>query len=330
FEIEGLQRVAIEGNVDYPMRRLSQLLAAHPDDARLVRFQTQLMDLRAHRLGAAATGAPPPPPARGPLAAPPPIAGHEARSGQDFTTDTAEIPMIWIAPGTFLMSSTHGTDDDTQVTLTHGYWIGRTELTQAQWRELMDNISVPSLFKGSDRPVERVSWVLATEFCRKLDEREHAAGRVPAGYEYTLPTEAQWEYACRAGTTGSFAGDIDEMGWTVANSGGQTHPVAQKRPNAWGLYDMHGNVGEWCVDGLHGYPGGAVNDLRGDYSGPSAGTFRIVRGGSWGANLGECRSGFRSWAALGANYASVGFRVALAPVRDPARADPAVGGATAK
>jgi formylglycine-generating enzyme required for sulfatase activity len=136
------------------------------------------------------------------------------------------MAMIWIAPGTFLMSSTHGAGDDTLVTLTRGYWLGQTEVTQGQWQAVIDRVPVPSFFKGSDRPVEQVGWNLVMEFCLKLTERERAAGRLPEGYTYTLPTEAQWEYACRAGTTGKYAGEIEAMAWYDTNSGAQTHPVA--------------------------------------------------------------------------------------------------------
>jgi formylglycine-generating enzyme required for sulfatase activity len=246
----------------------------------------------------------------------PPLAPFPARTaevGRNFTTLTAGVPMVWIAPGTFLMSNPQGSDDDTRVTLSRGYWLGRTEVTQAQWQSVMENLPRPSLFRGSDRPVERVPWVSAMEFCRKLDEQERAAGRLPDNYEYSLPTEAQWEYACRAGTTGSFAGELETLAWLRVNSEAQSHPVAQKQPNAWGLYDMHGNVWEWCVDGYQGYPGGAVTDWRGDYLAPSAATFRIVRGGSWSSTAGECRSGYRAWDPLNSRNGAVGFRLALVP-----------------
>ena len=116
--------------------------------------------------------------------------------------------------------------------------------------------SNPSRFKGSNLPVEQVSWNDAMVFCRKFTERERAAGRLPKGYVYTLPTEAQWEYARRAGTTGAYAGDLNAMGWHSGNAGKKTHSASQKQPNAWGLYDMHGNVWEWCSDWYGDYPSG--------------------------------------------------------------------------
>jgi len=231
--------------------------------------------------------------------------------GRNFTVARPAIAMIWIAPGAFRMSSTHGAGDDTQVTLTRGYWLGQTEVTQAQWQAVIDHIPVPSFFKGSDRPVEKVAWDTAMIFCAKLTERERAAGRLPAGYDYTLPTEAQWEYACRAGTTGKYAGDPAAMAWYDANSGGQTHPVAQKRPNAWGLYDMHGNIQEWCANWYGGYAGGNVSDP----TGAAAGQFRVLRGGSWDGPAGHCRSAFRNWSNPQNSSFSTGFRLALAPVR---------------
>lgn len=230
--------------------------------------------------------------------------------GRSFQVVQPAIPMIWIAPGTFLMSSVHGAGDDTRVTLTRGYWIGRTEVTQAQWQAVIDHIPLPSFFKGSERPVERVAFETVVIFCARLTERERAAGRLPAGYVYALPTEAQWEYACRAGSTGLFAGPLDAVAWYEANSGGQTHPVAQKEPNAWGLYDMHGNVLEWCADWFAGYPGGRVDDPRG----ASEGQFRVLRGGSFNAAAGMCRSSYRAWSKIFITQTSLGFRVALTPL----------------
>ena len=244
------------------------------------------------------------------VATPPAATAGAPRTGRNFTLAQPAITLVWIAPGTFLMSSTFGAGDDTRVTLTRGYWLGQTEVTQGQWQAVIDRVPVPSRFKGSDRPVEQVGWDLVMEFCLKLTARERAAGRLPEGYGYTLPTEAQWEYACRAGTTGIYAGEIGAMAWYEANSGNQTHPVAQKQPNAWGLYDMHGNVFEWCADWYRGYPGGAVRDP----SGPPAGQFRVLRGGSWDASAGFCRSALRHWKPTSGGNASIGFRVALAPL----------------
>jgi formylglycine-generating enzyme required for sulfatase activity len=148
-------------------------------------------------------------------------------------------------------------------------------------------------------------------FCKKLTEREKAAGRLPTGYTYTLPTEAQWEYACRAGTTGDFAGYQDVMAWYSSNSGGTTHSVGTKQPNAWGLYDMHGNVEEWCLDWYAKYSSDAVTDPVG----PASGSSRVIRGGSWGLDAASCRSAIRYDYEPGNRVSDVGFRLALSAVR---------------
>lgn len=219
------------------------------------------------------------------------------------------IELIWIDPGNFSMGSASGGDNDerpvTMVTLSRGFWLAQTEVTQAQWQAVMG--SNPSNFKGTNLPVEQVNWTEAMEFCRKLTERERAAGRLPAGYAYTLPTEAQWEYACRAGTTGEYAGDLNAMAWYKGNSGDQTHPVAQKQPNAWGLYDMHGNVWEWCLDWYGDYPGGSVTDPKG----AASGSYRVNRGGSWRFFAAFCRSANRDRAGPGIRWGNLGFRLAL-------------------
>ena len=194
----------------------------------------------------------------------------------------------------------------TTVTLTKPFWMGRTEVTQRQWREVMG--SNPSKFKGDNLPVESVPWAQAIAFCQNLTQRERAAGRLPAGYVYTLPTEAQWEYACRAGTTGDYAGNLDAMGWYSRNSGKQTHPVGLKQANAWGLYDMHGNVREWCLDPMDDYPGGSVSDPL-DVN-PIA-MIRRCRGGSYGDAADLCRSRSRSTGWAISPDPTLGFRVAL-------------------
>jgi formylglycine-generating enzyme required for sulfatase activity len=153
-------------------------------------------------------------------------------------------------------------------------------------------------------------------FCRKLTERERAAGRLPEGYAYTLPTEAQWEYACRAGTTGDYAGNLASMGWYKQNrnSGNQTHAVGQKQANAWGLYDMHGNVWEWCADWYADkLPGGSVRDP----TGAASGSLRVFRGGGWGDGASLCRSASRSWGSPGSSISGLGFRLALSSISSP-------------
>jgi formylglycine-generating enzyme required for sulfatase activity len=226
------------------------------------------------------------------------------------------LEMVWIKAGNFIMGSPRleiGRYDDegprTRVTLTKGYWLGRYEVTQGEWQALMG--SNPSCFKnaGARAPVEQVAWDDAMEFCRKLTERERGAGRLPAGYEYTLPTEAQWEYACRAGTVGPYSGKaaFGDLGWFDQNSGETTHPVGQKRPNAWGLCDMHGNVWEWCRDWYGSYPVGSVRDP----AGPATGVHRVNRGGGWRNCVENGRSANRDGDEPGFRFYTLGFRLAL-------------------
>jgi formylglycine-generating enzyme required for sulfatase activity len=228
------------------------------------------------------------------------------------------IEMVRIEPGTFRMGSAPEEPDRNKaegpqmtVTLSQAFWLGKTPVTQRQYEAFTGKN--PSSLKqaGKDAPVENVSWTDAMKFCAELTEREKAAGRLPAGYVYTLPTEAQWEYACRAGTTGSYAGEPDAMAWYNKNSGGTTHPVGLKRPNAWGLYDMLGNVLEWCYDWYGDYRGGEVADPKG----PASGYFRMARGGSWRTEVTVCRSAARAGGSQDRRDYTLGFRLALAPAR---------------
>lgn len=236
-------------------------------------------------------------------------AAHAAAPSGNFSISDLGLELVHIAPGTFQMgTAAEGGADErpvTEVTLTRAYWLGKTEVTQAQWRAVMH--ASPAYFQGNDHPVERVSWHEALEFCRRLTERERAAGRLPAGHVFTLPTEAQWEFACRAGTTGPHAGDVANMAWINTNSGGRTHPVAQKQPNAWGLHDMHGNVWEWCLDRYGNYPGGRVSDP----TGAEAGAGRVYRGGRWGNSANFARAAYRLSALPEHRGVSLGLRVAL-------------------
>ena len=203
---------------------------------------------------------------------------RRSKAGEAWEVEGVGLTLVPIAGGTFSMGSlgvASSAQPVTTVTLSP-FWLAKTEVTQAQWEAVMG--SNPSGYKGGQLPVENVSWYGAMEFCQKLTERERQAGRLPTGTIYTLPTEAQWEYACRAGTTGDDVREVDSMAWYSQNSGrGGTHAVGTKRANSWGLHDMLGNVEEWCLDWYGPYLGGRVTDPKGVPSGDS----RVVRGGSF-------------------------------------------------
>jgi formylglycine-generating enzyme required for sulfatase activity len=235
----------------------------------------------------------------------------------EFATATG-IKLVQIHAGTFTMGSVEGeanrgADEGPvmQVTLTEDFYLGATDVTQGQYESVTG--TNPSDFKnvGTNAPVEQVTFAEAMAFCEKLTERESATGRLPDGYAFTLPTEAQWEYACRAGTTGPYAGDIPAMSWFDSNSGGTTHPVGLEKPNAWGLYDMSGNVYQWCLDWYaKRYPGGSAIDP----TGPATGTVHVLRGGGWYYDKTYCRSAYRDFdPGFRANF--IGFRVAISPVQ---------------
>jgi formylglycine-generating enzyme required for sulfatase activity len=234
------------------------------------------------------------------------------------------MEMIKVSPGEFLMGSPESERDRNadevqhRVRLTEPFWLGKYPVTQKQWKAVMGNN--PSESRGYNLPVENVSWEGAMEFCRRLTEMERKAGRLPGGLAYSLPTEAQWEYACRAGTTTATAFG-DSLSSLEANFDGnypyggarrgpnleRTTPVGSYRPNAWGFYDLHGNVWEWCSDWYGDYPSGSVTDP----AGPSSGSFRVGRGGSWFLNGKYCRSANRGWYSPGNGSGYLGFRPSL-------------------
>jgi formylglycine-generating enzyme required for sulfatase activity len=197
------------------------------------------------------------------------------------------------------------------VSIRHDYWLGRCEVTQAEYATLLGRN--PSRFQGdSNRPVERLTYYDAQAFCAVLTARERKAGHLPVGYEYRLPSEAEWEWACRAGTTNrfSFGDDLqaaDAFAWTMENAEATTHPVGLKRPNPWGLYDMHGNVWEWCLDWFAPYP----EEPAADPIGPPSGKFKVFRGGGWNQEVLFARSANRFMMSPSNGIHFVGFRVAL-------------------
>ena len=240
------------------------------------------------------------------------------------------LKMIKVKAGRFQMGSPGNElgrwDDETQhrVTLTKDFWLGATQVTQGQWKAVMGNN--PSCFqKGDDYLVEQVSWDDEMEFCEKLNQKY--AAKLPSGYKFSLPTEAQWEYACRAGTTTALNSgknltdertncpNVNEVGWyDYEGKEDSTHPVAQKRPNAWGFYDMHGNVWEWCSDWYDEKYGCNDSDAT-DPQGPSNGSDLVCRGGSWGRYARDCRAAYRGNFAPTLRSSFLGFRLAFVPVQ---------------
>jgi formylglycine-generating enzyme required for sulfatase activity len=261
------------------------------------------------------------------------------------------IKLVAIPPGTFTMGSPEnerwrnndpvtGEEPQTRVTISKPFWLATTETTRAQFEALMGKTEDPwskeaaELLKkaGADfgkYPAVNVTWSQAREFCRKLTDRERAAGRLPTRFVYSLPTEAQWEYACRAGTaTANYLRDADDardIAWYVKTTGPfnrgtmpRIHPVAQKRPNAWGLYDMLGNVREWVLDYVGPYPGGSATDPRGPKKPVQPNlAFRVQRGGAWIDAKSKMRCAWRGWSdptfgsQKGFQEGTVGFRVAV-------------------
>jgi formylglycine-generating enzyme required for sulfatase activity len=219
--------------------------------------------------------------------------------------DGVKLEMIYLPGGAFQM----GSDDYDRekpihrVTLSP-FFIGKYPVTQAQWRAVMN--TDPSDFKGADLPVESVSWEDAVKFCQRLGQR--------ANHQYRLPTEAEWEYACRAGSTGKWCfgedeGLLEQYAWYYKNSGNQTRPVGQKQPNQFGLYDLHGNVWEWCQDWYDAEYYGKSPER--DPQGPDKGTYRVLRGGSWGYLSDYCRSAYRNYFEPGDRFNIIGLRVVV-------------------
>jgi len=238
------------------------------------------------------------------------------------------LNMVPVAAGTFQMGSVAGFSIEQPVhavTITRPFWVGKYEVTQAEYQSVRG--TNPSQFQGASypnapqRPVELVTWIDAMAYCSSLTATEAAAGRIPAGYQYRLPTEAEWEYVCRAGTTTEWnTGQSLVCGQAniflfLCSFGGPTHVVGSYPANPWGLFDTHGNVWEWCLDwwdGSANYPSSAVSDPY-----VSSGPVRVIRGGSWGSFADSCRSADRLNSIPGLTSAGIGFRVVLAPVLVP-------------
>jgi formylglycine-generating enzyme required for sulfatase activity len=230
--------------------------------------------------------------------------------------------MVFVAPNTFVMGSPTNDLDrsidespQTTVTLTHGFWIGRYEVTQGEYLSVMN--TNPTFFPGNlTRPISSVSWFDATNYCWKLTQHALASGLIPTGSQYRLPTEAEWECAARAGSSTRFSyGDdpgytsVTNHAWYFRNSQLMVHPVGQKLPNPWGLYDMEGNVWEWCQDWYGPLPGGNQIDPQGPTSNPIG--FKVMRGGAYDYFESDCRSARRLFFGSALNDTDLGFRVVL-------------------
>ena len=220
-----------------------------------------------------------------------------------------EYAFRWCPSGNFMMGSPQNERDrddneaQHQVTLTRGFWMLETEVTQEMWKGVTG--SNPSHFKGDKLPVESVSWDDCQEFVEQLNRLKVA----PAGFKFSLPTESQWEYACRAGTTTAyhFGNSLSAEQANFDGNVGQTRAVGSYPANAWGLRDMHGNVWEWCLDWYDDYPSGAVADP----TGADKGSGRVLRGGSWGYYAGHCRSADRDGSVPSYRRRSYGVRISL-------------------
>jgi sulfatase modifying factor 1 len=281
-----------------------------------------------------------------------------AADAKSFAIPGLSLTMLRLAPGTFTLGHPggNGAEPDeltlTKATLTKAFWLGATEITIGQWRQFAEATSHRTQPEktgegmwawvggaagyekrpgtswrnpgGMDKPDENlpvtgVNWDDAQAFCAWLTQRERAAGRLPEGYVFSLPTETQWEYACKAGTGLADPPNADEIAWHGGNSGLKAHPVAGKKPNAWGFYDMVGNVWEWCQDWYGPFPGGSVTDYAGPEPAGGAQKIRNIRGNSFSGtgahNTGHTnrwgttpnRDGYRD---------TLGFRLAL--VAEPA------------
>ena len=251
------------------------------------------------------------------------------KTGQVRVDNELKMKLVWIPPGEFNMGSPKNEkdrapdEDQVQVTLTRGFWLGQHEVTQADWRRVMQTTpwsGAAYANQGDDYAATYVSWDDAIKFSEKFTAQERATGRLPAGWHYTLPTEAQWEYACRTGTTtrcsfGNDEADLNDYAWwggLVGDGNAKdeqyAHKVGQRKANRWGLNDMHGNVSEWCRDWSDIKLTGGT-----DPQGPPEGSARVYRGGNWADDAKFCRSAFRYLDDPANRGGALGFRLAAVP-----------------
>jgi len=257
------------------------------------------------------------------------------KSGRPMRIKALGMDLVWVEPGRFSMGSNDGSSDEKPirtVAITRGYWVGKTEVTNSQYQLFVRESGYNGLYDADKRylkhisggcnmpttdehPVVWVSWYNAVAFCSWVTERELAAGRLPEGYVYRLPTEAEWEYAGRGGRHGreiSYAGsnEISAVAWYDSNSGRRTKPVGMKEANELGLNDMSGNVFEW----VHDWYQESYDDLPNtDPAGPGTGSYRVIRGGSCYCSAFRCRVAYRDFFTPSNLRSLIGFRVVLAP-----------------
>jgi|GEM_PF-2359952 len=243
----------------------------------------------------------------------PPLRKSTPRRGESHKTQFG-LEIVRVSPGSFTMGSRdnvglfpHGPEAPRVVNITKPFWMGRTPVTQRQFNKVMGRKCPQGRGSFNNHPVTNVTWEEANDFCRRATEQTADLD----GFSYSLPTEAQWEYACRAGTTTVFAGEhLEEMGWFSGNSDGKTNCVAKKKPNPWGLYDMHGNVSEWCRDEYR-----KINEVGplDDPFGLPWSNHKIFRGGSWKSHPDGCRSYYRWWGPPVYKEGDLGFRIIAVP-----------------
>ena len=237
---------------------------------------------------------------------------------------TVDLEMIWVEPGTFTMGQNDisNASPEHNVTLTKGFYLGKYEVTQAQYEAVMtgntDSLSAtPSYWPNNpNRPVEQVSWDDIQVFLTRLNA--HEAGNIPAGWGYVLPTEAQWEYACRAGTTTAYSWgetiSASDASWNHGADANQTENVGQYAANPWGFFDMHGNVWEWTADAWGTYASGAQTD---PFNVGATGSYRVYRGGAWTATGTGLRSAHRNSIDPSSPHGNIGFRVGFKHISNP-------------
>lgn len=231
------------------------------------------------------------------------------------------LHFLWINPGSFLMGSPETesgrseSERQFRATFSQGFWLSKNLVTQTQWQCVMQYNPSKFQLNGESRPVENVSWNEAMGFCQKL--RFALNFSLPSAFTFSLPTQAQWEYACRAGTTtryffGDAEAQLDRFAWHSGNSLNETHPVGSKEANPWGFHDMYGNVWEWCLDSPAEYP---LTEAT-DWIGPINTNNRVIRGGSWGTSVGggDFRSACRSYCEPQVKRPWDGFRVSLVEI----------------